>query len=152
MIVNFPVEGNRRIAILADNRLIAPRQIDNLQPHRAKCGFAALKYALLIRSAMRNRSQNALRNSLAPVTPEMCKPRNSTHIDVFLVPVGHDPRASTLRWICIEHTTRLTISVTPIFPKCKPLYRHFFGELSHLQPQPANLSDFYLNLYPCPTV
>jgi hypothetical protein len=35
VIVNFAVENDRRIAIVAHNRLIPARKIDNLQPYRA---------------------------------------------------------------------------------------------------------------------
>src|SRR5271156_3702582 len=55
VIVNFPVENQDGIAIVADHRLIAARQIDNLQPHRPQRNMRRFPHTLLIRPAMRQR-------------------------------------------------------------------------------------------------
>ena len=46
VIVDLPVERDRRIAVFCGDRLVAARQIDNRQADRAQRRYAALENAL----------------------------------------------------------------------------------------------------------
>ena len=52
MVVDLAVERDGGVAIVADDRLIAAGQIDDLQSDGAQSCFAALENPLLVRSAM----------------------------------------------------------------------------------------------------
>src|ERR1035437_2991085 len=80
MVVDFPVEDNRRIPVVTQYRLVSAVQIDDLQAYRAQSRFAAFEHTLLVRPAMRYRFRDALGNSLAGALASTCKPRDSTHL------------------------------------------------------------------------
>ena len=80
MVVDFSVERNRRVAIVADNRLVSAFQVDDLQPDRAQRRLAAFEDTLLVGSTMRKRFRDALRHAPAGVLIETSKPRDSTHL------------------------------------------------------------------------
>ena len=65
MVVDLAVEGDRRIAVVADDRLIAARQVDDLQPHGAQRRLAAFENPLLVRPAMGQRFRDPLGDRLA---------------------------------------------------------------------------------------
>jgi hypothetical protein len=52
MVVDLAVEGDGGVAIVADERLIAAGQIDDLQSDGAQSSFAALENPLLVWAAM----------------------------------------------------------------------------------------------------
>ncbi len=52
MVVDLAVERHGRVAIVADERLIAAGQIDDLQSDGAQGCLAALENPLLVRAAM----------------------------------------------------------------------------------------------------
>jgi hypothetical protein len=52
VVVDLAVERNSRVPIVAEERLIATGQIDDLQSDGAERGFAALENPLLVRAAM----------------------------------------------------------------------------------------------------
>src|SRR5260370_32195273 len=59
MVVNFPVEDNRGVAIIRNDRLITTLEVDNLQSRRAHRKYARAKHAALIGPAMSKRSRGA---------------------------------------------------------------------------------------------
>jgi hypothetical protein len=83
MIVDLPVEDDRCIAIVTQDRLIAATQVDDLQPHRAQRRLAALENPLLVGPAMRNRLRDSLGDSPASFVIAACKPCDSTHLETM---------------------------------------------------------------------
>jgi hypothetical protein len=64
MIVNFPIEDNRRVAIIGNDGLVSTLKINNFQARRAHGKHAGAKNSALVRPAMRQSrsgSFNALR-------------------------------------------------------------------------------------------
>src|SRR5690349_4250111 len=80
MVVDFAVERDRRVAVFAHHRLIAARQVDDLQPHGAQRRQSSFEDALLVRPAMRQSVDDALRDTSLPRLPQTCKSRNPAHL------------------------------------------------------------------------
>jgi hypothetical protein len=59
MIVDLPVENNRGVAIIGNDRLVSTLKIDNFQARRTHGKNARAEYSALIRSAMSQRGGGA---------------------------------------------------------------------------------------------
>ena len=71
VIVDFAVEDDDRFAIFSAKGLIAAREIDDLQAHRAERDHARFVRARLVRSAMRHRARR-IRDRLGSPIDSMC--------------------------------------------------------------------------------
>ena len=92
VIVDFAVEGDGGVAVVADEGLIAARQVDDLQADGAQRGLAAFEDALLVGPAMVQRFGDPVGDAPAHHSVQTCKSRNPAHLQF-------NPR-SILRWIC----------------------------------------------------
>src|SRR5579872_4190052 len=79
VIVDFPVEDERSIAVLAHHRLVAASEVDDLQPNSAQRRLTACEDAVLIRPPMVQRLGDAPCDVPVRTFPQVRKPRNSTH-------------------------------------------------------------------------
>jgi hypothetical protein len=85
MVIDFPVKGNRCIAIIRDDGLVSALQIDNFQACRAHREKARTVDSALIRAAMRQR-RGGLFDSLGLRRPIfVCKSRNPAQVREPLV-------------------------------------------------------------------
>ena len=80
VVVNFPVESDCRVAIVADEGLVTAAKVDNLQAHGAKRRRAAFEYAVLVGTAMRDDLRDALGQAPAHDPVETCISRDTTHL------------------------------------------------------------------------
>jgi hypothetical protein len=81
MVVDLAVERNGRVSIVAQKRLIAAGQIDDLQSDGAQRRFAALEDPLLVWSPMVQRFRDAVGNTPVHGPTKASKSRDSTHYD-----------------------------------------------------------------------
>ena len=79
-VVYFADEDNRRAAVIAHDRLVAARQVDDLQPYRAQRNFAALVYPLLVRPPVTDGLDDAPGHIPVPYPAQTRESRNSAHV------------------------------------------------------------------------
>ena len=133
VIVDLAVKCNNRIVVVAENRLVSPCQIDDLQPHRAQRRFAAFVYPLLVRAAVVKHLRNPLGNAPVSWLVEVRKSRNSTHLRcLYLSPAGNLP---------LTPLTAGFVTNIAYLPICSPFALHpaqhpFPGALTYNQMSP----------------
>src|SRR5688500_20236372 len=79
MVVDFPVESDCGLVVVGYEWLIATRQIDDLQPHRAKRRFGSLENPVLVGPSMIQQFGQACGHTLVHTALKVCKPRDATH-------------------------------------------------------------------------
>ncbi len=85
VVIDFAIEYDRGVAVRRGHRLIAQRQIDDLQPGRGQRHVRCFEYGLTVGSAVDERGGRAA--NAAGVRPErsMGKSRNAAHF-IFWLP------------------------------------------------------------------
>src|SRR5205807_631473 len=78
--VDFAVERDRGIPVVAHDRLVSAGKVDDLQTHRAQGRDAALEHAVLVGPAMVKYFRDPVGYPPAHVSTKACKPRNPTHL------------------------------------------------------------------------
>lgn len=86
MIVDFAVEDQDGVAVVAAHRLVAVAQVNDLQAHGTKRDVLGLMSSLLVRAAMDQRRGGALDGLSARLAMPMCKPSYSTHVSAVPSP------------------------------------------------------------------
>src|SRR5688500_7107149 len=80
VVVDFAVEGDCRVAVVSDNRLVAAGKIDDFQANGAESGEIAFEDALLVGAAVVQDFRQAPGKPRARGLPNPRKPRDSTHL------------------------------------------------------------------------
>jgi hypothetical protein len=82
--------------------LIAAREVDDFQPHRAERRSATFEDALLVGSAMAQGFDDAARDIPVGQSVERCKSRNATHLKVLSPAALRSPpydKPGPFRWL-----------------------------------------------------
>src|SRR5581483_2148960 len=82
VVVDLAVKGDDRVAVVADDGLIASAEVDDLEADSAQRYAVRLKNALLIGAAMKQRVRNAAGDTLTLHTASMRKTRYPAHSDI----------------------------------------------------------------------
>src|SRR5215467_2112047 len=77
IVIDFAVENQNDVAVVADHRLIAVGEIHDLQPNRAQRHATRLPGPLLIGTSMSQRARDLLDPLAIRLRPEVCKSCNS---------------------------------------------------------------------------
>jgi hypothetical protein len=88
MIVDLAVEGDGRVAIIADHRLVSTCEVDDLQAHGAQSGLATLEDSLLVGTPMVQGFRDTSGNTGTDCPVQTCKSRNPAHYGTIPVPSG----------------------------------------------------------------
>jgi hypothetical protein len=84
VIINFAIENDHGVAIFGKDRLIAGRQINNLEASCTKGACSRSKYSLLVWSAM-NQSIRCFPYTLLIRVPVLgCESNNAAHVSMPL--------------------------------------------------------------------
>jgi hypothetical protein len=84
VIVDFTVENNNGVAIFRKNRLIARRQVNNLEAGRTERADSRSKHSLLIRSAMNEGVRCVPYTLLIRVPVLRCESNNAAQVSMPL--------------------------------------------------------------------
>ena len=79
MVVDLAVENDGRIAVVAEDWLVAAGQVDDLQPHGAQRDFAALEDRLLVRSPVVQSFGDSAADTPVRRSGYTCKSRYPAH-------------------------------------------------------------------------
>ena len=80
MVVDFAVERDDDVAILGNNGLIAPAEVDDLEPGRAQRGRLRLENALLVGSAVNQCADGFLDTPQCSLGLKMCEAGNAAQL------------------------------------------------------------------------
>src|SRR5271168_3426803 len=80
MVVDLAVERDDDVEVLGNNRLIAPAEVDDLEPGRAQRGRLRLENALLVGSAMNQRANGFLDTARSRLGPKMSEAGNAAQL------------------------------------------------------------------------
>src|SRR5580692_6000182 len=80
MVVDLAVERDDDVAILGNNRLIAPAEVDDFEASRAQRGRLRFENALLVGSAMNQRADGFLDTARSRPGFKMCEAGNAAQL------------------------------------------------------------------------
>src|SRR5262245_25013054 len=80
VVVDLAVEGDRGVAIVSDDGLVAAAQVDDFQAHRAQGGGVAFKDSLLVGTAVVQQLGQPSGNARIGGRAKSRKPRYATHL------------------------------------------------------------------------